>query len=436
MKAIISNRIYINIEDGPTREAIKKTLTYKIPLPKGAVRPGGLPYRTLKTFQSYTGSLISIPVGRLDLIPKSAEIVDKRICKEADFPEFSFELRQSQQDIYDLVEDNCIINAPPSWGKTFTACAIAKKLGLKTLIVVHNTVLRDQWADEIRKVFGIEPGIIGSSKFKVDSPIVVGNTQTLHKKLPQIQNLFGTVILDEMHHVSSRTVSSIVDSLQCRYKIGLSATLKRKDGEHVVFPDYFGSKVYVAEKENSLTPEVIVLNTNMQYSDDAPTFADKVTSLMADPYYLKLLETLLITLKKKGYVTLLPLARTEAIDSLVEKLPNFGKMHSGVSFDERKVFNTAVLEGRSDGIIATQSIVSEGYSNNKLSALILGTPVNNDALLEQLIGRICRMYDGKGTPLVIDLKINCPMGKNQYRNRYGYYIRSGYKVTEITLDQL
>ncbi|MBF83296.1 MAG: ATP-dependent helicase, partial [Acidobacteria bacterium] len=74
-------------------------------------------------------------MGREDLVPNEYDIVDKRVKVPAKFPDFKFTLRPSQKWVYDLVEDNSIINAWVSWGKTITALAIAKKLGQKTLIV-------------------------------------------------------------------------------------------------------------------------------------------------------------------------------------------------------------------------------------------------------------------------------------------------------------
>ena len=61
--------------------------------------------------------------------------------------------------------------------------------------------------------------------------------------MDDIKQVFGTVILDEMHHVSSPTFTRIVDEMPARYKIGLTGTLERKDGRHVVFRDYFGHNV-------------------------------------------------------------------------------------------------------------------------------------------------------------------------------------------------
>ena len=149
------------------------------------------------------------------------------------------------RDRYDAVDDNCIINAWVSWGKTFTGLAIASKLKQKTLVVVHTVALRNQWEKEVEKVFGISPGIIGSGKFDTDAPIVIGNVQTLTRRVPDIINEFGTVILDEMHHVSSPTFKNIIDKSKARYKIGLSGTIERKDGKHVVFRDYFLSLIHI-----------------------------------------------------------------------------------------------------------------------------------------------------------------------------------------------
>ena len=69
------------------------------------------------------------------------------------FPEFKFELRPSQKEVYDALDDNCIVNAWVSWGKTFTGLAMAGKLGLKTLVIVHTVPLRNQWAKEVEKVY-------------------------------------------------------------------------------------------------------------------------------------------------------------------------------------------------------------------------------------------------------------------------------------------
>ena len=82
--------------------------------------------------------------------------------------------------------NSCIIQANPSWGKTFTGLAIASsKFKQKTLIIVHNTFLHDQWIDEIKEQMGITPGTIGGKKYKynIDSPITIATIQSLRKRI-------------------------------------------------------------------------------------------------------------------------------------------------------------------------------------------------------------------------------------------------------------
>ena len=206
MKAVLSNRIYLEVTRD-YKEVVHKELTYTIP----SYNPNDPP-QVIKNMQRIREGLVSIPIGRTDLIPEDYEIVDKRNKIPVDLPDFKFDLRESQREVYDSIEDNAIINAWVSWGKTFTGLAIAGKFGQKTLVVTHTVPLRNQWATEVKKVYGITPGIIGSGKFELDCPIVIGNTQTLYRNLPRIKNAFGTIILDEMHHVSSPTFSKIIDS--------------------------------------------------------------------------------------------------------------------------------------------------------------------------------------------------------------------------------
>ena len=112
--------------DDRLQEQIDKELTYTIP----SHNPHDPP-QVIKNMGIIRNGLVSLPIGRTDLIPDHYEIVDKRIEKPVDFPEFKFELRESQKKVYDEIKDNSIINAWVSWGKTFTGLAIAGKFGQK-----------------------------------------------------------------------------------------------------------------------------------------------------------------------------------------------------------------------------------------------------------------------------------------------------------------
>ena len=428
MKAVISNRIYLQVTD-EYKEVLSKELTYTIP----SYNPKDPPI-VIKNMARSRGGLVTIPVGRTDLIPDGYEIVDSRINMPVELPRFKHDLRSSQKDVYDEVEDNCIINAWVSWGKTFTGLAIAGKLGQKTLVVVHTVPLRNQWTREVENVFGFTPGIIGSGKFNISPPIVIGNTQSLYRNIPRVSKEFGTIILDEMHHVSSPTFSKVIDASYARYKIGLSGTIERKDGKHVVFRDYFGNKVIKPPKENYMTPKVHVYRSDIRFMDGAKTpWATKVTELSYNEEYLHSVAMLAaVYAEKNGHKVLVVSDRVHFLQTCAKLAGDRAICITGeIPHEDRETLMSKITSGEANILFGTQAIFSEGISLDDLSCLILGTPVNNEPLLTQLIGRVIRKKEGKKNPVVIDIHLKGNTARRQASNRMGYYMKQGYKIQEL-----
>jgi superfamily II DNA or RNA helicase len=424
MKAVISHRIYMDCTE-EVQERIDKELTYTIPTHNPLDPP-----EVIKNMGIIRNGLVSLPIGRTDLIPSNYEIVDRRVNKPVEFPEFKFELRQSQKDVYDAIEDNSIINAWVSWGKTFTGLAIAGKLGQKTLVVTHTVALRNQWAKEVEKVYGIKAGIIGSGKFELDAPIVIGNTQTLYRNVDKIRKEFGTVILDEMHHVSSPTFSKILDTNYCRYKIGLSGTIERKDGKHVVFRDYFGNTLFKPPKENYMTPTVHIVPSEIRFMDGARIpWANRVTKLANDEEYRHTIALLAAAYAAKGHKVLVVSDRVSFLKACSELTGDKSICVTGeVSHEDRETLVDEILYGDANVLYGTQAIFSEGISVDTLSCLILATPVNNEPLLTQLCGRVIRKKEGKIDPVIIDIHLKGNTARKQASNRVGFYMKQGWDM--------
>ncbi len=427
MKAVISNRIYLEVTN-EYKDFLSKELTYTIP----SYNPTDPPM-VIKNMVRVRSNLVSIPVGRTDLIPEDYEIVDKRINIPVEFPEFKFDLRESQKEVFDSIEDNAIINAWVSWGKTFTGLAIAGKLGQKTLVVTHTVPLRNQWAKEVEKVYGIKPSIIGSGSFDTSGVVVVGNTQTLYRNIERVQRLFGTIILDEMHHVSSPTFSKIIDTSYARYKIGLSGTIERKDGKHVVFRDYFGSQVYKPPKENFMTPKVHVVKSEVRFMDNARVpWANRVTNLTNNEEYQHTISLLAAAYAARGHKVLVVSDRVTFMKRCAELTGEKATCVTGeLSHEEREERMSDIKYGRKDILYGTQAIFSEGISLNELSCLILATPVNNEPLLTQLIGRIIRLQEEKRDPVIIDIHLKGNTARRQASARMGHYMKQGYEIKQL-----
>ena len=432
MKAIISNKIYMTVEPSMYKY-LDKELTYHIPSYNEPEKFVSIKNLKVINYNIAGGKmLVAFPVGRIDLIPKNFEIVDKRAYNYLeDFPEFRFELRPSQQEIHDEVEDNCIINAKVGYGKTFTALAIAAKLQQKTLVVTHTVALRNQWEKEVVNTLGIKPGVIGSGKFNMDSHVVVANIQSLIKHVGKINREFGTVILDEMHHVSSPTFSKVIDAMFSRYKIGLSGTIERKDQKHVVFKDYFGSKLFKPDKENTMVPEVHVINSGIYFSDSSgASWAEKINVLKESYLYKDLVVALADKYASDGHKVIIVSDRVEFLRACNHDSTYPSDLIIGEVKDRDDIIRK-IFEDEIDQVWGTQSLVSEGLSINPLSCLILATPLNNMPLLEQLIGRIIREYPDKLKPVIVDIRLEGNTVSRQYNNRLGHYMKEGYEIKFI-----
>lgn len=430
-KAILSNRIYLDV-DSEQAKKLQQELTYRIKKPP---RPGMTHfslYDIVKSYKMISSKVMSIPIGRTDLIPEGYEIVDKRISEEYPFPDPKFDLYPEQREVYDQVKGAFFLNAKVGWGKTFTALHIARKLGMKTLVVCHTTVLRDQWIEEAEELFAMPVGQIGSGIFDIDHSLVIGNIQTLVKVLPDIAKEFGTVILDEAHHCPASTFGAFLDGMYAKYKCGLSGTMKRKDGKQVLFKDYFGNEIFQPAESNTLTPKVRIVNSGVATSQ-GDAWAEKINKLLYDFDYQQFIAAMAKMYIAKGY-------RVLVVADRVEFLTNVGALIGEdcvciigeTSREERKEIKRQINSGEKAAVAGSRQIISEGWSVNALSCVILAGPISapsyGDGLLEQIIGRVQRKHPGKRDPLVIDINFCGPSDRKQNKERKEFYQRQGWEV--------
>ena len=90
-----------------------------------------------------------------------------------------------------------------------------------------------------------------------------------------------------------------------------------------------------------------------------------------------------------------------------------------------------IREGKKNILFGTQAIFSEGISLNNLSCLILGTPINNEPLLTQLIGRVIRKEENKRDPVIVDIHLKGNTAKRQASTRMGHYMKQGYQIKQL-----
>lgn len=429
-KAVISNRIYMDNPGVEQTKLVIKELTYKIKKDTGSKQFATI--ETIKNYKVLPKGILSIPQGRLDLVPEDYEIIDKRVLENVPFPTPKLGLRPEQQLVYDPIDDTCFINALVGWGKTFTALHLAHKFGQKTLVITHTAALRDQWCEEVGVLFGTECGVIGGGRIDhEDHFITVANIQTLAKHTADLAKSFGTIILDEAHHCPATTFAQTVDAFHARYRIALSGTMIRKDGKHILFRDYFGPLVYKPPQSNTLTPTVHIVKSGITLKPGVP-WVEKVTELLESEKYRWFIAELAQMHIASGHSVLIIADRVEFLHKVKEYIGDDCAVVTGdTEYEDRQLVKQQVLSGEKKAICGSRQIFSEGISINSLSCVILAAPMSNDSLLEQIVGRVQRMHDGKLDPLVVDINFAGYADKKQNNDRLALYLRKGWQVITV-----
>lgn len=436
MKIVISNRIYLKAEYGDDLDLeLDGELTYQIDRQPISPYPEIIQNKT-----RVSPTVVSIPSGRLDLIERLVPeftLVDKRVATDVAIPDPSFIPRPSQAECIDLLADagNGLCEAPVGFGKTIVGFGLAHRLQKRTLIVTTTTTIRDMWIKEYKNFFGEEPGVVGGGKFDIDKPVVIGNIQTIRNRLDKLSKHFGIVIVDEVHRAPAKTFTDTLNQLHAKHKFGLSGTMVRKDGMHIVLPDYFGRTKFVGKVENVINPEVHLYSTPIELSaNEFIPWAQKINTLMNDAKYRAQILQLFNLYMDAGHSVLLIADRTEFLEYMHLCTEDRSVLITGkiTGAEKRQEIMDAVSRGDARGLAATQSIFSEGVSLNELSCVILATPINNEPLLVQIIGRIMRLADNKKCPpVVVDIGLSGNTGKRHRSSRQKTYVEKGWVIKSM-----
>lgn len=386
---------------------IKKELTVR-PVTQGDY--GGTP-PAFKVFKTFSKGLCVPPYYALERFGPVE--VDKRPNPvKVDIP-FNGTLRdathQNEALQKALEAGHGVLSLPCGYGKTTVALALASRLGFRTLVIVHKEFLANQWRERIKQFCpGTSIGIIQQDKIDTSHPIVIGMLQSISMKEYSYETFekFGTVIIDEAHHICAQVFSQALFKMCPRHIYGLSATPIRKDGLTMILNWFIGPVFFSVERENR--GKVVV---------SIEPFKCEKFKLEAPPTtrFGKILMSTMIT-----ELTEIE-ERNELLIKLIEKIVRDPSRHLLVLSDRRNhcfylhnVFKKSsglYLGGMKQSdlddsskkqiIFATYSQAHEGLDIPSLDTLILGTPKSD---IVQSIGRIMRETKGKkNSPVIYDI---------------------------------
>lgn len=378
------------------------------------------------------------------------EVRDERCQGMPIEAEFQGQLRELQEDAVNQTvgHDEGILCAPTAFGKTAVAAWLIAKRKVNTLVLVHRQQLLDQWIERLSMFLGMPAkaiGHIGGGKPDRTSCVDVALIQSLYRK-DEVKDFvaeYGQVIVDECHHISAFTFERVMRQVKAKYVVGLTATLTRKDGHHPIIQMQCGPVRFhmSARAMTATTPfehKVIPRHTEFRMPTDLGevTIQDIYAALVNDAGRNEMIANDVVRAIEAGRCPLLLTGRTEHLQYFATRLAGAAKhifiLKGGMGKKQRRTTAgalAAVPDDESRVILATGSYIGEGFDDARLDTLFLAMPISWKGTLQQYVGRLHRLHDGKRLVQAYDYVDHCvPMLNRMYERRLKGYAAIGYVI--------
>ena len=302
-------------------------------------------------------------------------------------------------------KDSGVIIAPSGSGKTILGLELIAQKSQPALILVHRKQLLDQWVERVQSFLGISKAHIGQisgAKKKIGKQITVAMMQSLirMKNIHELTHSFGTIIIDECHHIPAKTFRELISQFNPYYIFGLTSTPKRKYNDEKLIYFYIGDIIATVDqnykKEDILVPHHIdihikatELSAPFDYKTDEFETVSKI--LIYDTARNNLILTNIQKEIDKGRKILVLTERKEHVDVLYLYLKQKAEVITltGEDSQSKRIVKTDQIgSGHFQVLIATGQLFGEGLDFNVFNCLFLVYPFSFEGKLTQYIGRL------------------------------------------------
>lgn len=139
-----------------------------------------------------------------------------------------------------------VVVLPTGTGKTFLAILAIARAARPAIVVTPTIDLLNQWYDELATAFTVPIGLLGGGSYDIQ-PLTVSTYDSAFLYLERWGNRFGLLVFDECHHLPGPSYMTTAIGSIAPYRLGLTATPERADGQEGLLPDLIGPVVYRRE---------------------------------------------------------------------------------------------------------------------------------------------------------------------------------------------
>ena len=366
-----------------------------------------------------------------DFLPRqTGEVVELRAHQD--------EALQAIQRMRDEGKTIALLDHATGVGKTVTAITDAKRLGGRTLWLIHKRNLVGQTRKEFQKLWPeVDTGRYFGGAHETDHFNLVGSIQSVVDHLDDFAPTeFAYLVIDEAHHAAAETYRRVLEYFRPRFIIGLTATPERTDSQDLL--ELFRNCAHrltlrEAVERGELVPiRCVRVETNinlnkMRYNQVEYNRRDIEETIAIPERDRLIVRTYLEHVPGRKAVAFAVNVRhgedlaAEFRRSGVEAASVSGRM----SNREREQHLQAFAEGRLR-VLCACDILNEGWDCPDLEVLLMARPTLSKVIYLQQLGRGTRMATGKECLLVFDfvdnaarynqsLNLHRVLGENRYR---------------------
>ena len=287
------------------------------------------------------------------------------------------------------------------------------------LVLAHRSELLDQARTKIidsNPTLSVEIEQAERRAGHVD--VVVASVATLGRNnTPRIiaypQNYFKTIVIDEAHHAAAPTYRRIIDYFNPEFLLGVTATPQRSDSVRLV--DVFEEIVYYKSIQDLI--EDGWLCPLVGYRVKTSTDISEVEIVNGD-YAQGKLEDKIDNPERNAHIV--AAYRSLAMDQKaivfaagVRHAQNLALSFRQASVEAEVIIGTTPREER-DSILArfaegslrvvvNVGVLTEGFDEPSIQAIILAKPTRSTLLYTQIVGRGTRLHESKESCKIIDI---------------------------------
>jgi superfamily II DNA or RNA helicase/RecB family exonuclease len=400
--------------------------------------------KTLNDYALYT-------VKKLDL-----EIIEKRNFNNDVIlmpDKIQKELRDYQVQSVNLLKEHKtgILALPTGSGKTEIAIEFIRQIPYKTLFLVDRLELLRQTKERIEKELNIKVGEIHGNTVDIQH-ITIATIQTINKRIKEFGEYLSTIrvaFFDECHKIASNSYIKVSRYLiNSEFRLGLSATPYRTDGNDMKINSVCGYKIFEIKSEDLInrnlleTPQINFIKDFLDI-EDKKTLNSLLDTGLINPTieYHKYYNVFVVQNEKRNQLIqkiitkfintkVLILVKIVQHGEILSKILNAPYLCGDTKEEDRKILLNDFKNGKLNMLIGTMSIFQEGLDIPQLGVLINASGNKSDVSSIQTLGRLLRKHENKQCCVYYDF-IDEGILFNASRSRIRAFRKENYEVGVI-----